>query len=308
MTIWGWDATTALNNDDVDALINWQEGQLPSTVNNSARAMMQRVAQALNDVSGKLKSAGSGNAYTLTSKSGTTTLAEPLMVAFEADKTNTGASTLALDGLTAKPITHADGTAVIAGDIVDGGIYLCAYNAALDSFVGVNIPNIKYYSTSGTAAAVASLTIDFTAMIAAGYRRFTIRVGNLKPAVDQDSLGFALSTNSGSTFIGSGVRQITSSIFNLGDIDASDETASSTSSAYLGSNHSNSSGKEASMTIDMWMNTTYCNWSATGYINSFSTSAFLTNSGRVASAINAIRFGFVGGNIATMDYGIEAFR
>lgn len=33
-------STTAADNDDADATINWLENQLPSTVNNSARAMM----------------------------------------------------------------------------------------------------------------------------------------------------------------------------------------------------------------------------------------------------------------------------
>ncbi len=36
-------STTAADNDDADAAINWLEGQLPSTANNSARAMMAAV-------------------------------------------------------------------------------------------------------------------------------------------------------------------------------------------------------------------------------------------------------------------------
>jgi hypothetical protein len=36
-------STTAADNDDADSAINWLEGQLPSTVNNSARAMMAAV-------------------------------------------------------------------------------------------------------------------------------------------------------------------------------------------------------------------------------------------------------------------------
>lgn len=37
-------STTAADNDDADSTINWLEGQLPSTVNNSARAMMAVLA------------------------------------------------------------------------------------------------------------------------------------------------------------------------------------------------------------------------------------------------------------------------
>lgn len=46
--IGAWD-TAAANNDDADTDINWAEGQAPSTVNNSARAMMAAVATWLRD-------------------------------------------------------------------------------------------------------------------------------------------------------------------------------------------------------------------------------------------------------------------
>jgi hypothetical protein len=42
-------STTASNNDDADTDINWAEGQAPSTVNDSARAMMAAVAVFLRD-------------------------------------------------------------------------------------------------------------------------------------------------------------------------------------------------------------------------------------------------------------------
>lgn len=42
-------STTANNNDDADTNINWAEGQAPSTVNDSARAMMAAVAVFLRD-------------------------------------------------------------------------------------------------------------------------------------------------------------------------------------------------------------------------------------------------------------------
>lgn len=42
-------STTAADNDDADTDINWQEGQGPETVNNSARAVMRAVAVWLRD-------------------------------------------------------------------------------------------------------------------------------------------------------------------------------------------------------------------------------------------------------------------
>lgn len=43
MSLWQW-STTAANNASADPSINWAEGQAPSTVNDSARAMMAAVA------------------------------------------------------------------------------------------------------------------------------------------------------------------------------------------------------------------------------------------------------------------------
>lgn len=43
MGLWQW-STTAANNATADPSINWQEGQAPSTVNDSARAMMAAIA------------------------------------------------------------------------------------------------------------------------------------------------------------------------------------------------------------------------------------------------------------------------
>jgi hypothetical protein len=43
MSLWQW-STTAANNASADPSINWAEGQSPSTVNDSARAMMAAIA------------------------------------------------------------------------------------------------------------------------------------------------------------------------------------------------------------------------------------------------------------------------
>lgn len=43
-------STTAADNDDADASINWSEGQAPSTVNGSARAMMAALKTALGHI------------------------------------------------------------------------------------------------------------------------------------------------------------------------------------------------------------------------------------------------------------------
>ena len=51
MAFWKW-SHTASSNATADSTINWAEGMAPSAVNNSARAMMARIAEWRDDISG----------------------------------------------------------------------------------------------------------------------------------------------------------------------------------------------------------------------------------------------------------------
>lgn len=132
-------STTAATNSTSDPDINWAEGQLPSTVNNSSRAVMAGVAGYVKDRNGTLTSGGSANAYTLTSNIGHTALTTGIEVEFTASFTNTGAATLNLNGLGAKAIRIAsasDDSALIAGQITSGGKYRCRYSSTANSAAG----------------------------------------------------------------------------------------------------------------------------------------------------------------------------
>lgn len=121
-------STTAASNLDVDG-IDIDEGMSPAGVNNAMRAIMANLA-AYRDLLGGLKvTGGSSNAYTLTSGLTTTAYQQGLLFAFEANHTNTGTSTLTLDGIGggAKTFKRTDGGNLVAGDIVAGSIYLAAY-------------------------------------------------------------------------------------------------------------------------------------------------------------------------------------
>jgi hypothetical protein len=133
-SIWDW-SQTAATNDDVDGDINWLEGQPARTVNNSARVMMQRVAQVLADISAQTSSAGSANAYTLTTASPFTAYVNGLVVGFTASFTNTSTATLNANAIGAKPI-YAGGAALKGYEITSGGVYLLAYDTALNSAAG----------------------------------------------------------------------------------------------------------------------------------------------------------------------------
>jgi hypothetical protein len=151
---------TAATNATVDATISWGEGQLPSTVNNSARAEMAALASFRDDINGTLTTAGSSNAYTLTSNIGFTAYATGLMVAFKANHANTGAATLNVNGIGAKALRTQGDQALLAGQIAINGQYVAKYDAAANSAAGAWLVqnasirisdevNVKYYGAVG---------------------------------------------------------------------------------------------------------------------------------------------------------------
>jgi hypothetical protein len=138
MGIPAW-SKTAADNDDADADINWQEGQAPSTVNNSSRAMMAAAAEFRDDQGGALATTGSSNAYALTTNSGYAAYADGMRVTAKVNFSNTGAATLNVDTLGAKKIrkfTTAGEVALDANDLLNGSYYDFVYNAALDAAAG----------------------------------------------------------------------------------------------------------------------------------------------------------------------------
>jgi hypothetical protein len=152
-------STIADDNGNSDPDINWAEGQMPSSVNDSARAMMAALAAYFADAGGVLVSGGSSNAYTLATTMGVSALGSPLTLMFEADRTNTGAATLAVDGLSAKSMVNQAGGALSAGDIVDGGVYFAVYNETADNFVLLNVTAaVAAYLSQAAEVTVASAT------------------------------------------------------------------------------------------------------------------------------------------------------
>lgn len=135
MSVWDW-SQTAGTNASADASINWAEGQLPSTVNNSARAMMAALAAFIADTGG-VTTAGSSNAYTLT-LSQTMASATKGIITFVADRANTGAATMNVDGLGAYPLRFISGTALSSGDIVSGGVYMMTWASGSSEWLIIN--------------------------------------------------------------------------------------------------------------------------------------------------------------------------
>jgi microcystin-dependent protein len=138
---------TASSNSTADSTINWAEGQLPSTVNDSARAMMASTAAFRDDIAGAITTGGSATAYTVTSYQVFDTLAHlnGQMIAFVPHATNTNAVgvdvTLNVDGLGAKSIRMAPGIALPNGTLVLGTPYVVTYNNSDGVFYLQNMTN-----------------------------------------------------------------------------------------------------------------------------------------------------------------------
>lgn len=136
--IYDW-SLIAANNATSDSGINWAEGQAPSTVNDSARVMMSRIKTLLNDLGGIVSATGTANAIAVTASSGFTTLGNGRRVSFRATNTNTGATTLNVNSISAKPmvkITAYGETLFSGGEIQGDGIYEALYATHLNGGSG----------------------------------------------------------------------------------------------------------------------------------------------------------------------------
>lgn len=138
-SIYSWSLQSA-SNANSDDNINWQEGQPPSTVNNSARSMMQRVRELLSDLGAVTASTGTANVIAFTAKSPLNAYVDGIRVSFRASNTNTGTATLNVNSVGAKPIfvvsAHTGVSQLASGNITANGIYEAIYSSVLDGNAG----------------------------------------------------------------------------------------------------------------------------------------------------------------------------
>lgn len=160
---------TASSNSNADPTINWAEGMSPSAVNDSARAMMARIAEWRDDFSGLLTTGGTSTAYTVTTNQG---VGSPpttgQLVAFTPHTTNGASPTLNIDGTGAKPI-HGNGVVIGAGVLISGTPYTVMYDGtnwelrnlyanpfqvpvgAIIPYAGTTAPNANFIFPDGQA-------------------------------------------------------------------------------------------------------------------------------------------------------------
>jgi hypothetical protein len=127
-----WSVTAGLNNSAPPN--GWPEGMARSAVNDCAREMMAALAKWYTDARGVLITAGTSNAFTLTTNSVYTAFNDIPLLVFRTDRANTGAATLTVDGLASKPLRHLGSQEFGSGEIASGQILVVAYNAGTDQF------------------------------------------------------------------------------------------------------------------------------------------------------------------------------
>jgi microcystin-dependent protein len=135
MPFFGWSQTSS-SNATADSNINWAEGQAPSSVNDSARAMMAAVAKYRDDIAGAIVTTGTSTAYAVTSYESYDTLAHlgGMMIAFTPHTTSGATVTLNVDGLGAKPLRASPNVELQGGTLVQGTPYVATYNNSDGAF------------------------------------------------------------------------------------------------------------------------------------------------------------------------------
>jgi microcystin-dependent protein len=157
--VWRFSKISA-SNATADSTVNFQEGQAPSSLNDSCRAVMSRVAQYRDDISGANVTGGTPTAYTVASNQSFDTLAhmDGKVIAFTPHVTSGANPFLNVDGLGLKPIRMQTGIAIPEGVLVAGTPYTTIYNNSsgellLHNLAGnpYNIPlgaGIEYWGTT----------------------------------------------------------------------------------------------------------------------------------------------------------------
>jgi hypothetical protein len=133
------------------------EGMSPGSVNNTIRQIMTDIAQE----------ASKGAARVLESVAGTNTItagmaptldaySAGMIIVFTPANTNTGATTLSINGLSALDILKAGGSALTAGDLVVGVPAVVVLDSGADDFFLFNPASTSVGSFTGTLTGYAS--------------------------------------------------------------------------------------------------------------------------------------------------------
>jgi microcystin-dependent protein len=234
MTLYKW-SQTASADASADSTINWAEGQAPSSVNDSARAMMAATAKYRDDISGVIATGGTSTAYTVTSYQVFNSLANMSgkVIAFTPHTTNGATVTLNVDGLGAKPLRSAPSTELPAGVLVQGTPYFALYNnsdaafylhgffnnpynvpiGSCIDFFGTTAPNSSFVLAYGQAISrttYSTLFSMFSTTYGSGDGSTTFNVPDLRGRViaGKDDMGGSAASRLTSTYYGTSAASL----------------------------------------------------------------------------------------------------
>jgi hypothetical protein len=151
MNVSAW-STTAASNDGADGTIGTVANtSAPNVVDDWVRGVMASVKRYVLDKDGGITAGGTADVITLTTNRVISSghQAAGFSVRFKASATNTGAATVAVDGLSAVSIKRINGDALSAGDIVTGGIYDIAFDGTNYILMGAGTGSGTYGTLSG---------------------------------------------------------------------------------------------------------------------------------------------------------------
>ncbi|TGN75975.1 phage tail protein [Bradyrhizobium yuanmingense] len=234
MTFYKWSQTSA-TNATADSTINYQEGQAPSSLNDSARAAMAALAKYRDDVTGAITTSGTSTAYTVASYQVFNSLANMggKVIAFTPHTTNGATVTLNVDGLGAKPLRSAPSVELPAGVLVQGTPYVALYNnsdqafylqsffsnpysipigASID-FWGTTAPNSSFVLAYGQAisrSTYSTLFAMFSTTYGSGDGSSTFNIPDLRGRViaGKDDMGGSIAGRLTSTYFGTGATTL----------------------------------------------------------------------------------------------------
>lgn len=125
---------------DANNTARFGEGQLVPQINDGGRALEGIVARWFKDNNGTILTSGSVNAYAILTNRAFSAHAAGMRFCVRIHVANTGASTLIINALPAKPLRRSGGAALANGDLQANQIVDAVYNPAGDYYecIGVN--------------------------------------------------------------------------------------------------------------------------------------------------------------------------
>lgn len=149
----------------------WPEGQAPSTVNDCARELMGALKREWDRSGPTVTSGGSANAQTLTYTAAVAALVRGQKYSFIAGFTNTGATTLAVSGLTATAV-RLNNAALVGGEIVVGLSYSVVYDGTayqlMAGYFGVLTVKRQVITSTGTYTPSAGMIFADVEVVGGG--------------------------------------------------------------------------------------------------------------------------------------------